>query len=230
MLKYMDRRIHGLYAIIDTTCTGPSEAAETASLLIEGGARIIQLRAKGLSAAETLKAALEVRRVTSDANALFIVNDRIDIALVAGADGVHLGQDDIPAKDAAVLLKGLIIGISTHNEREAKQAEADGATYISFGPIFPTLTKKDADTPKGLDRLKDIKACVRLPVVAIGGITEASAVDVLSAGADSVAMISELLTATDIRAKTESVAKRFETYYNEPMKDLPDIIQPRGPR
>lgn len=210
----MDKRIHGLYAIIDTTYTEVSAAARTASLLVEGGAKIIQLRAKGLLAAEMLEAALEIRRVTSDCKALFIVNDRIDVALIAGADGVHLGQGDIPAKDAAVLLKGLIIGISTHNEQEATQAEADGATYISFGPIFPTRTKKDADTPKGLDRLRDIRGSVRLPIVAIGGITEASAVDVISAGADSVAMISELITATDIRAKTESVAKRIETYYN----------------
>lgn len=213
-MKNMDKRIHGLYAIIDTTYTEPSEAAQTASLLIAGGARIIQLRAKGISAAEMLEAALAIRRATFDGNALFIVNDRIDVALIAGADGVHLGQNDIPAKDAVSLLKGLIIGISTHNEREARQAEADGATYISFGPIFPTRTKKDADTPKGLDRLRDIKACVRLPVVAIGGITEESAVDVISAGADSVAMISELLTASSIRAKTASVARRIETYYN----------------
>lgn len=211
----MDQRIQGLYTIIDTTYTEPSEAARTASLLIKGGATIIQLRAKGILAAETLEAALAIRRATSDGGALFIVNDRIDVALIAGADGVHLGQDDIPAKDALSLLKGLAIGISTHNESEARQAEADGATYISFGPIFPTRTKKDADTPKGLDRLREIKACVRLPIVAIGGITEESAVDVISAGADSVAMISELLTATDIRAKTESVAKRIKRYYNK---------------
>lgn len=211
----MDKKIHGLYAIIDTTYTAVTEAARTASMLIKGGATIIQLRAKGLLAAEMLEAALEIRRATSDGNAIFIVNDRIDIALMSGADGVHLGQDDIPAKDAAVLLKGLIIGISTHNEAEAREAETNGASYISFGPIFPTRTKKDADTPKGLDRLSDIKACVRLPIVAIGGITEESAVDVLSAGADSVAMISELLTATDIRGKTASVAKRIKRYYNE---------------
>ena len=210
----MDKRIYGLYAIIDTTYTEVTEAARAASLLIAGGARIIQLRAKGLSAAQTLEAALAIRRATSDGDALFIVNDRIDVALIAGADGVHLGQDDIPAKDALSLLKGLIIGISTHNEQEARQAEADGATYISFGPIFPTMTKKDADTPKGLDRLKDIKGSVRLPVVAIGGITEGLAVDVLSAGADSIAMISELLTASSIRDRTESVAKRIKTYYN----------------
>lgn len=230
MLKDMDRSIRGLYAIIDTTYTAVSEAAGTASLLIEGGARIIQLRAKGLSASDTLKAALEIRAAIPFGKALFIINDRIDVALIAGADGVHLGQDDIPAKDAVSLLKGLIIGISTHNEREARQAETDGATYISFGPIFPTRTKKDADTPKGLERLRDIKSCVRLPVVAIGGITEESAIDVLSAGADSVAMISELLTASSIKAKTESVAKRIETYYNGHMKDAPDTTRPGGLR
>lgn len=206
--------IQGLYAIIDTTYTEISGAAETASMLIAGGARIIQLRAKGLHARDTLKAALEIRTAVPFGKALFMINDRIDIALAAGADGVHLGQDDIPAKDALSLLKGLVIGVSTHNEQEARQAEADGATYISFGPVFPTRTKKDADTPKGLERLGEIKASVRLPIVAIGGITEESAVDVISAGADSVAMISELLTAVDIRAKTESVAKRIKRYYN----------------
>lgn len=214
----MDRRVHGLYAIIDTTYTQPKDAAETASLLIKGGARIIQLRAKGLPAAEMLEAAMAIRRVIPPEKALFIVNDRVDIALMSGADGVHLGQDDIPAKDAAGLLKGLVIGISTHNEAEARQAETNGASYISFGPIFQTRTKKDADTPKGLDRLGEIRASVRLPIVAIGGITEASAVAALSAGADSVAMISELLTAHDIRAKTESMAKALEKYYIKELK------------
>jgi len=198
-----------LYAIIDSTYAPLELAGEYAGSLAEGGAKIIQLRAKGTPGAILLKAAQEARKALPE-NALFIVNDRIDIAMLSGAQGVHLGQDDIPLKEARRLLPSSIIGVSTHNMEEAKRAAAEGADYISFGPIFPTRTKGDADTPKGLEALHKIASSIGVPVVAIGGITEATALSVLRAGASSIAIISDILLATDIREKTSAIAAIIE--------------------
>ena len=147
-----------------------------------------------------LKAAQNIRKALSG-KAVFMVNDRVDIALLSGAEGVHLGQEDIPLKEARRLMPSSIIGVSTHNIEEAKRAEGEGADYISFGPIFPTVTKKDADAPKGVKRLREVASKVDLPVVAIGGITIENARQVMETGASSVAVISDVLLAPDIRGK-----------------------------
>ncbi|MBZ0221036.1 MAG: thiamine phosphate synthase [Candidatus Methylomirabilis sp.] len=197
--------ISGLYAIVDSAYASLERAGECADELASGGARIVQLRAKGEGSAAMLRAALDMRKALAG-RAIFIVNDRIDIALITGAEGVHLGQDDIPLKDARRLLPSSVIGVSTHDIQEAKRAEAGGADYISFGPIFPTRTKKDADTPKGLSRLEEISASVRIPVVAIGGITEETILSVLESGASSAALISDILLAPSIKAKAASIS------------------------
>ncbi|MBI5809733.1 MAG: thiamine phosphate synthase [Deltaproteobacteria bacterium] len=166
-------RISGLYAIIDASIIKPDGMEKTAHAVLEGGARIIQLRAKDFGGGAMLKAARLLRGLTSRYGALFIVNDRVDIALISGASGVHLGSDDIPAKDARALLGTTsIIGLSTHNLKEVEAAAGQGADYISFGPVFSTETKKDAQSPKGIEALKDAVRATRLPVVAIGGIGE----------------------------------------------------------
>src|SRR3972149_11760655 len=140
-----------IYPIIDSSLTLAADIEKTATDIMNGGARIIQFRAKGLSSREFLKSAFIVRRITKDRDVIFIVNDRVDIALIADAGGVHLGQDDMPVKEARRLLgKDSIIGYSTHNLREALEAVQLPIDYISFGPIFPTRTKKDAQMPKGL--------------------------------------------------------------------------------
>ena len=191
-----------IYPIIDNSLTLAADIEKTATDIMNGGARIIQFRAKGLSSREFLKSAFIVRRITKDRDVIFIVNDSVDIALIANADGVHLGQDDLPAKEARRLLGSKkIIGYSTHNLREALEAIKLPINYISFGPIFPTKTKEDAQTPKGIKGLSEVRKSVGIPIVAIGGITETNMVHVLKQGADSVAMISDILTSSDIPKK-----------------------------
>lgn len=131
------------------------------------------------------------------AGALLIINDHADIAVAVGADGVHLGQDDLPLADARkVVGERLLIGISTHTREQALAAEAGGAGYIGFGPVFPTATK-DAGPLRGIDGLREVRSAVRIPVLAIGGITAANAEAVVAAGADGVAVISAVLDAKD---------------------------------
>lgn len=197
-------RIKGLYGVIDSSWLSLSDAGRCASELVEAGVGIIQLRAKDEGSREVLRAARAVRSATQG-KALFIVNDRIDIAILSGADGVHLGQDDIPLSQARQLLPSSIIGISTHNLVEAQKAEKDGADYISLGPIFQTKTKKDADTPKGLEGIKALAPKVSIPIVAIGGITADNAVSVLHAGAASVAIISDILLSGDVRSRAAGI-------------------------
>jgi len=197
--------ISGLYAIIDSTYVGLDAAGPCAELLAAGGARLVQLRAKGTESAAMLRASQDIRMALGG-KALFIVNDRVDIALLSGAEGVHLGQEDIPLKEARRLLPSSIIGVSTHSLEEAKRAEEEGADYVSFGPIFPTVTKKDADAPKGIKRLCEIASKVDVPVVAIGGITIDNALQVMEAGASSVAVISDILLAADIRDKVSAIS------------------------
>ena len=211
-------RVRGLYAIIDTAAVGPGGVKDAALKIIMGGGRVLQLRAKGGGGGggsggwgrEVLKAARELRTVASENGALFIVNDRVDVALISRADGVHLGQDDIPLKEARRLLgEASIIGVSTHDVKEALRAESEGADYISFGPVFETRTKKDALAPRGIAALKEVRRALRTPMVAVGGITEGNMSDVLDAGADAVAMISGILSSADITGKVSSIVSRI---------------------
>lgn len=203
-------RVKSLYAIIDSSYLKPGEMAGAAERLCLAGVKLIQLRAKDMSASAVLAAARDIKKVTEKNGALFIINDRLDIAKLSGADGAHLGQDDIPIEEARSYLGGsAIIGISTHNIKEAKEAEAKDASYISFGPVFETKTKKDAESPKGLDALKAVRENISLPIVAIGGITEETAPEAVKAGADSVAIISDILLSKDITAKAKSIVSIF---------------------
>jgi thiamine-phosphate pyrophosphorylase len=157
---------------------------------LAGGARVIQYRDKEAGTGEMLQNALEIRRLASGAGALFIINDRADLCLAAGADGVHLGQEDMPLAAARKLLRGKIIGVTVHGVEEALRAESGGADYLGVSPIFPTSTKKDAGKAIGLEALRQIRANVKIPLLAIGGITLANAASVVAAGADGVCAIS----------------------------------------
>ena len=195
-----------IYPIIDGSIVTLDNIGKTAEAIIDGGAKILQLRAKSLSSKEFLETARIIRKITKDKGTVFIVNDRVDIALLTDADGVHLGQDDLPVKEARRLLgNNKIIGYSTHNLREALEAVRLPVDYISFGPIFPTKTKEDAQTPKGLKGLSEVRKAVEIPIVAIGGITETNMVHVLKEGVEGVAMISEILTVKDISQKINRV-------------------------
>ncbi|MBY0276199.1 thiamine phosphate synthase [Candidatus Binatia bacterium] len=158
----------------------------------------LQLRWKNAAGGPLLELACEVVQRAAAAGCRVIVNDRLDVALASGAAGVHLGQDDLPL-DAARRVAGdrLVIGVSTHDVAEARAAEDGGADYVGFGPMFPTTSKADALTPRTLDGLRAVRAAIRIPIVAIGGIGPASAHAILDAGADAVAMISALATSPD---------------------------------
>lgn len=203
-----------IYPIIDDSIAPLEKIEETAKAIIAGGAQILQLRAKRLSSEDFLEAARTVRNMTRDKGIIFIINDRVDITMMADADGVHLGQDDLPVKEARRLLgKDKIIGWSTHNIREAAEAGRLPIDYISFGPIFSTKTKGDAQTPKGIKGLAEARKVVNIPIVAIGGITEKNMVYVLKEGANSAAMISEILTSSDVSKKVSkliSMAKNLQ--------------------
>ena len=174
--------------------------------LAEGGARFIQLREKNASPRDFYLAALEAIRVARRLNVQVIINDRVDIAMAAGADGVHLGQDDLPPeKTRALLGENRIIGFSTHNLKQALEANSTSVDYIAIGPVFQTSTKEKPDPVVGLDGITEVKQSISKPLVAIGGITLERAKSVIDAGADSVAIISDLYSAEEISAR----ARRF---------------------
>jgi thiamine-phosphate pyrophosphorylase len=195
-----------LYAILDTSfCKGRSPIAILSELL-KGGAKVVQIRAKELPSGEFFSLAKAARQLTRDAGALFIVNDRADIALASAADGVHLGQDDLPLAAARKILgRDKIIGISTHDLAQAREAEAGGAHYIGFGPIFGSTTKDTGYAPRGLEMLREVRAAVKLPIVAIGGINESNVAEVWKSGADAAAIISDLMTADSASVKTARI-------------------------
>lgn len=172
---------------------------EVADLALQGGAPMIQLREKSNDIRATYEEALAIRQLCRQRGALFIVNDRLDLGLAVDADGVHLGQDDLPASLARPMLRqGMLLGVSTHSLQEAQEAEATGADYIGFGPIFTTASKTGTRPTVGLDGVRRVKAAVQVPVLAIGGITLERAAEVIAAGADGVAVISAIVGSGDI--------------------------------
>jgi thiamine-phosphate diphosphorylase len=192
-----------LYAIVDPLDTGRDPVA-LATALLAGGARLVQLRLKDAPPRDVLAAAVAIRRLTRDVGALFLVNDRPDIACAVDADGVHLGQEDLPVAAARrVVGPDRLIGVSTHDVEEAREAAAAGADYLGVGPVFATASKARALAPRGLELVRAVRASVDRPLVAIGGITPATAPSVLAAGANAVAMIAALVRAPH---PTEAVA------------------------
>ena len=187
-------RIPSVYPITDTLLSGLSHA-EQITRLIAGGATLIQLREKHLAPREFYREAVMALETARAHQAQLILNDRVDIALAIGADGVHLGQTDCPAEAARKLLgDDAIIGLSTHNIEQARLASTLPIDYLAVGPIFPTSTKGESDPALGLDGLSRVRAVVEnIPVVAIGGINLNNAREVLNAGADSVALIAGLV-------------------------------------
>ena len=185
-----------LYAITDVRLSGLGHAGQVA-LLCEGGARLVQLREKLLPPREFYRQASEAVRAAHARGARVIVNDRADIALAAGADGVHLGQDDLSPEAARRLLgDDAIIGYSTHSPEQARAAASMPVDYVAIGPVFATRSKERPDPAVGLEGVRRARAALGpgLPLVAIGGITPATARQVVEAGADCVAVISALLS------------------------------------
>ena len=201
-------RLH-LCVITDTRQGSGRDHVEMARAALVGGAEMIQLRDKTRSLRELLPQACAIRLLCRSHGALFIVNDRLDLALAAEADGAHVGQEDFPAAQARGLLgPGRILGVSTHSLAQAQAAQATGADYIGFGPIFATGTKNTGYTPRGLEALRAIRQAVSLPILAIGGITLENVTAVIAAGATAPAVISAVVATPDVAAAAAAFRER----------------------
>ena len=198
-----------LYTIIDPVQSCGRAPVEVAAALLAAGVRLVQLRDKRASSGELYASAQRVSECVREAGGIFIVNDRADVALAVDAEGVHVGQDDLPVESArAILGPEKLIGYSTHILAQVREADASSADYIAFGPIFPTASKEKPDAAVGLDGLEEARKATRKPLVAIGGITLENVRAVLAAGADCVAVIRDLVGAPDIRRRAEEFLKQ----------------------
>lgn len=186
-----------LYVILDRTAARDRDLGAVLESVIAGGARMVQLREKAWPSGRLLPLAERLRGRCRTAGVTFIVNDRVDLALAVGADGVHLGQDDLPPRAARPLLRsGMILGRSTHGVEQARAALAEGADYIAVGSMFPTATKPDFELV-GPDLIRKLRPEIPVPLIGIGGITPANVAQVIGAGADGVAVISAVCGADD---------------------------------
>jgi thiamine-phosphate pyrophosphorylase len=198
-----------LYAILDRSVARGRDLPTLLEAVLAGGGRLVQLREKTMPLVELLPLARQLGRRCREAGALFVVNDRADLALAADAGGLHVGQDDLPALEARRLLRpGMILGVSTHDEAQARRAVADGADYVAIGSIFPTATKAGFQLV-GPDLIRRVRLVVPVPLVGIGGITADNAPTVLAAGADGVAVISAICAAPDPEAATHRLLERI---------------------
>jgi thiamine-phosphate pyrophosphorylase len=200
----------GLYVITYADATAGRGHLEVAEAALEGGADVVQLRAKELGGREVHGLASRIGAMAreSGGGCLFFVNDRVDVAMAVGAEGVHLGQEDLALETARSLVgTDIIVGISATTVEEAEAAEAGGANYLGVGPVFATPSKPDAVFPIGLEGLKKIRDAVELPIVAIGGIAESNARQVFEAGADGIAVISAVTGAADMTQAVRSLRR-----------------------
>ena len=182
---------------------------EMVSAQIRGGADVIQLREKEMPKRERLDLGLKIREMTRDKDVLFIVNDDVDLAMILDADGVHLGQEDIPIRYARPLMKDKIIGISTHSLDQVNEAVQGGADYIGVGPIFETATKEDREELVGTDLLLKTKDICPIPYVAIGGIKKDNIDSLLKAGCNKAAIISDILLAPDVEEQCKYLKNKL---------------------
>jgi len=189
--------IRGFYFITDSTLSRQGNIKDVQDAL-ECGVKIIQYRNKVASTRTLYEEALRLRRICQ--GVIFLINDRLDIALACDADGVHLGKDDLPCSVVRRFLgRDKIIGVTVRSLKEAKQAQDEGADYLGIGPIFVTRTKSDAARPLGLQVIRKIKKQVSLPIVAIGGINSSNAALVVEAGADAICAISAVVASKDVK-------------------------------
>lgn len=188
-----------LYLVTDPVLCGPRGVVETCRLALEAGVGTVQLRDKNASTRDLLRVAGELMELCSRAGALFVVNDRVDVAMACGAHGVHLGQDDMPVSTARKLLGDrAVIGASVRTAGEARAARDGGADYLGANLVFPTETKTDLGAPLGLSGIALLKEATSLPLVAIGGIRASNAGEVRRAGADGIAVVSAVMAAEDV--------------------------------
>lgn len=205
-----------LYVILDRSVARSPDLPALLEAVLAGGCRVVQLREKTMPMAELYPLARGLRERCRQAAALFIVNDRADLALAVEADGLHVGQDDLPAAAARRLLRpGMLLGVSTHDEPQARQALEDGADYIAVGSMFPTGTKAGFQLV-GPDLLRRLRPAIPVPLVGIGGITEANVGEVMAAGADAAAVISAVCAAPDPGQATARVLQAIHGRHRAP--------------
>ncbi|HJJ99250.1 MAG TPA: thiamine phosphate synthase [Methanocorpusculum sp.] len=199
--------MYDLYVVTDEKLSHGLTHAEIARRAVAGGADVIQLRDKDKTSRELYDISCEIREICRN-HALFFVNDRLDIALAAGADGVHLGQDDLPIEAARrVAPQNFLIGISVGNADEALVAESKGANYVAVSPVFSTQSKKDAGVGHGAVVIREVRAAVTCPVIGIGGINTDNAAELIEAGLDGVAVISAVVSTPDVTAAAQNLSE-----------------------
>ncbi len=205
------KNIGVLHVITDTTHQSRFTHPQLAELAIQGGADTIQFRQKNGTTRELIEIAQQVQEICTKHNVPLIVNDRADIALAVGAKGTHFGQDDMPvAIGRSILSTENVIGASARTEEKILEAISEGADYIGFGPIYQTSSKPDAETPKGLDRLRRMCEIAECPVIAIGGITLQTVAEVIRAGAHGIAAISAVCGQPDPLAATQKLMQEIQ--------------------
>ena len=200
-----------LYVVLDRTASAGRDLEVILDATLAGGCRMIQLREKEWPSGRLLPLAERMRDRCRRAGATFIVNDRVDLALAVGADGVHLGQDDLPPRAARPLLRpGMVLGRSTHSVGQAREAQVEGADYIAVGSMFPTQTKPDFELV-GPELLRTVRPETKAPLIGIGGITRENVAQVIRAGADGVAVVSAVCGAPDPAAATREFLAAIRT-------------------
>lgn len=201
-------RIGGLYGLTAEKFSLGRRNADVVQAMLDGGIRIIQYREKTKKMGLKYEECLQLRAMTREAGAAFIVNDDIDLALLVGADGVHVGQEDLPLEAVRSLVgENMAIGLSTHSPEQALAAQARGADYIGVGPVFATQTKEDVCAPVGFAYLDFVAGNLNLPFVAIGGIKEHNLAEVATHGARCMALVTEITAAPDIRGKIAALTR-----------------------
>lgn len=204
----MMKQVGRLHLLTDTVLQARFSHVELARLAIAGGADAIQFRQKTGATREMIEVARQMKKLCEESDVKFIVNDRVDVAIAAGADGVHLGQDDFPIPLARELLgEGMIIGGSAATIAEARKCLSQGADYVGFGPVYPTTSKDDAGPVSGIDILKQVVEALPLPIIAIGGISAENTLEAMRAGAHGIAVISAVCCQEDPERATRALHK-----------------------
>ncbi|NLB55517.1 MAG: thiamine phosphate synthase [Lentisphaerae bacterium] len=197
----------GLYLVTSEPLSAGRSTLTIIQEALAGGVKLIQLREKEMAPRRFVEMAVEARKLIHDAGAILIINDRLDVALASGADGVHLGQDDFPPEYARKIGPDLIIGVSTHNIEEAVLAEKYGASYVNIGPVFPTKTKAYEGEYIGLDGISRISSHISIPFTVMGGIKQENIPDLTAHGARTIAVVTAVTQADSPRVAAESLRR-----------------------
>jgi len=209
---------YSLYLVTDASLSRGRSHLEIVAAAIRGGATLVQYREKNANTRRMIEEALELRALCRQHAIPFIVNDRVDVALAVDADGVHVGQEDMPAAMARQLIgPARILGVSAENSTQAHQAQAEGADYIGASPVFATPTKPDAPPPLGMQGLRELAQACRIPVVAIGGMNASNAAEALRNGAAGIAVVSAIVNAEDVELAAYKLKEIIEKERRQPL-------------